>query len=65
MIDGAKAAQEFASQLDEAQRSFADRTSISGGIDFAMTQFEHAPFQAARAAPSTCPAMAPTIPVAT
>jgi hypothetical protein len=48
MIDGNKAAQDFASQLDEAQRSFADRTSISGGIDFAMTQLEHAPFQAAR-----------------
>ena len=48
VIDGAKAAQDFASQLDEAQRSFADRTSISGGIDFAMAQLEHAPVQAAR-----------------
>jgi Protein of unknown function (DUF1194) len=48
VIDGAKAAQDFASQLDEAQRSFADRTSISGGIDFAMAQLEHAPFEAAR-----------------
>jgi hypothetical protein len=48
VIDGAKTAQDFASQLDEAQRSFADRTSISGGIDFAMAQLEHAPFQAAR-----------------
>jgi hypothetical protein len=48
MIDGAKAAQDFAGQLDEAQRSFADRTSISGGIDFAMAQLEHAPFQASR-----------------
>jgi Protein of unknown function (DUF1194) len=48
IIDGPKAAQDFASQLDEAQRSFADRTSISGGIDFAMGQLEHAPFQAAR-----------------
>jgi hypothetical protein len=48
MIDGTKAAQDFASQLDEAQRSFADRTSISGGIDFAMAQLEHAPFEAAR-----------------
>ena len=48
VIDGVKAAQDFASQLDEAQRSFADRTSISGGIDFAMAQLEHAPFQAAR-----------------
>jgi len=48
VIDGVKAAQDFASQLDEAQRSFADRTSISGGIDFAMAQLEHAPVQAAR-----------------
>ncbi len=48
LIDGAKAAQDFASQLDEAQRSFADRTSISGGIDFAMTQLERAPYQATR-----------------
>jgi hypothetical protein len=48
VIDGAKAAQDFASQLDEAQRSFADRTSISGGIDFAMSQLEHAPFQTTR-----------------
>ncbi len=48
VIDGTKTAQDFASQLDEAQRSFADRTSISGGIDFAMAQLEHAPFQAAR-----------------
>ena len=48
LIDGAKTAQEFTSQLDEAQRSFADRTSISGGIDFAMTQFERAPFQSTR-----------------
>jgi hypothetical protein len=48
VIDGVKPAQEFVSQLDEAQRSFADRTSISGGIDFAMAQFERAPFEATR-----------------
>jgi len=48
LIDGTKAAQDFVSQLDEAQRSFADRTSISGGIDFAMAQFERAPFQSTR-----------------
>jgi hypothetical protein len=48
VIDGTKAAHDFATQLDEAQRSFADRTSISGGIDFAMTQFERAPFQSTR-----------------
>src|SRR5262245_5379572 len=48
LIDGMKAAQDFTSQLDEAQRSFADRTSISGGIDFAMAQFERAPIQSTR-----------------
>ncbi|HEY4774488.1 MAG TPA: DUF1194 domain-containing protein [Xanthobacteraceae bacterium] len=48
LIDGFKAAQEFSSHLLEAQRSFAERTSISGGIDFAMAQFERAPFEASR-----------------
>jgi hypothetical protein len=48
VIDGAKAAQDFAGQLDEAERSFADRTSISGGIDFSMERLERAPFQANR-----------------
>src|SRR6516165_9826401 len=48
LIDGIKAAQDFASQLDEAPRSFADRTSISGGIDFAMARLEHAPFRSSR-----------------
>jgi len=41
-------AQQFSSQLVEAPRSFADRTSISGGIEFAMQQLARAPFQAAR-----------------
>ncbi len=41
-------AQQFANQLVEAPRSFADRTSISGGIEFAMEQLEHAPFEAPR-----------------
>lgn len=47
-IGDAASAKSFGDQLMEAPRSFADRTSISGGIDFAMTQLEHAPFQAAR-----------------
>ena len=34
-----KAAQEFGDRLLESPRSFADRTSISGGIDFAVAQF--------------------------
>ena len=45
--DGASA-QQFAAQLAEAPRSFADRTSISGAIEFAMAQLERAPFEAAR-----------------
>jgi hypothetical protein len=48
MIDGPKAAQQFGDRLLETQRSFADRTSISGGIDFALTQFARAPFEANR-----------------
>lgn len=47
-IDGPKAAQEFGDRLLESPRSFADRTSISGGIDFAVAQFARAPFTAER-----------------
>src|SRR5471030_2270330 len=47
-IDGPKAAQEFGDRLLESARSFADRTSISGGIDFAVTQIARAPFVAER-----------------
>jgi len=42
------AARRFGDQLVEAPRSFADRTSISGGIEFAMAQFKRSPFQASR-----------------
>src|SRR4029079_6828652 len=35
LIDGPKAAQAFGDRLLESPRSFADRTSISGGIDAA------------------------------
>lgn len=38
----------FGDRIMEAPRSFADRTSISAGIDFAMSQFDHAPFEARR-----------------
>jgi hypothetical protein len=47
-IDGAKAAQEFGDRLLESPRSFADRTSISGGIDFAVAQIARAPFVSER-----------------
>ena len=48
VIDGAAAARKFGDQLLELPRSFADRTSISGGIDFATEQLESAPFVAPR-----------------
>jgi hypothetical protein len=48
VIDGPAAARKFGDQLLELPRSFADRTSISGGIEFAMAQLERAPFEAAR-----------------
>jgi len=41
-------AQDFSAHIVESQRPFADRTSISSGIDFAMAQLEHAPFSATR-----------------
>jgi hypothetical protein len=48
VIDGPAAARKFGDQLIELPRSFADRTSISGGIEFAAAQFERAPFEAGR-----------------
>src|SRR5690349_6781168 len=50
VITDAASAQLFAAQLAEAPRSFADRTSISGAIEFAMAQLDKAPFEAARRA---------------
>ena len=48
LIDGPNAAQAFGDRLLESPRSFADRTSISGGIDAAVTQLARAPFTADR-----------------
>ena len=48
MIDGPAAARKFGDHLLELPRSFADRTSISGGIEFAAAQLERSPFQGAR-----------------
>jgi Protein of unknown function (DUF1194) len=41
-------AKQFGDQLLEIPRSFADSTSISGGIDFALARFARAPFDAKR-----------------
>ncbi len=48
MISDAASARQFGDQLLEAPRSFADRTSISGGIDFSLAQFERSPFESRR-----------------
>jgi Protein of unknown function (DUF1194) len=48
VIDGPAAARKFGDQMLELPRSFADRTSISGGIEFAIAQLERSPFEGAR-----------------
>jgi hypothetical protein len=45
--DGA-AAKDFGDRLLEAPRSFADRTSISGAIEFAMATLAQAPYRSTR-----------------
>jgi uncharacterized protein DUF1194 len=48
LIAGPAPARKFGDQLLELPRSFADRTSISGGIEFASAQLDRAPFEAPR-----------------
>ncbi len=48
IIAGPDDANRFAETLRTAPRRFYDRTSISGGIDFAMTQLKRAPYKADR-----------------
>jgi len=47
-ISDAESAKSFADRLLEAPRSFADRTSISSAIEFAMGHLARAPFESAR-----------------
>jgi hypothetical protein len=49
-IGDAASAKDFGDRLLESPRSFADRTSISGAIEFAMAQLARSPFAAARQA---------------
>ena len=48
LIGDSAAAKGFGDRLLEAPRSFADRTSISGAIEFAMAQLDAAPYESAR-----------------
>jgi Protein of unknown function (DUF1194) len=47
-ISDADSAKVFGDRLLEAPRSFADRTSISGAIEFAMSHLARAPYESAR-----------------
>jgi hypothetical protein len=47
-VGDAATAKEFGDRLVEAPRSFADRTSISGAIEFAMDRIAQAPFESSR-----------------
>jgi Protein of unknown function (DUF1194) len=59
MINNAESARRFSDGLVEAPRSFADRTSISAGIDFAVQQLERTRSKR-HGGQSTCLAMEPT-----
>jgi hypothetical protein len=48
VIGDEASARRFGDQLLELPRSFADRTSIGGAIDFSMQMLARAPFQSAR-----------------
>src|SRR5512132_626649 len=48
IVSDAASARKIGDQMLELPRSFADRTSISAGLEFSMIQLERAPFKAVR-----------------
>src|SRR5690242_20122856 len=48
IVSDAASARKISDQMLELPRTFADRTAISAGIDFAVSQLERAPFRSAR-----------------
>jgi nitrite reductase/ring-hydroxylating ferredoxin subunit len=48
IIHDEASAKEFSAHVIEAPRAFAERTSISGGIDFAVAQLTRSPYDAVR-----------------
>jgi hypothetical protein len=48
VINGSKTARLFGDHIVEAPRAFADSTSISAGIDFAVARLDQAPYEAHR-----------------
>ena len=48
VVSDAASARKIGDQMLELPRSFADRTSISAGLEFSMAQLERAPYEAVR-----------------
>jgi len=48
VVGDAASARKIGDQMLELPRSFADRTSISAGLEFSMVQLERAPYQSVR-----------------
>jgi hypothetical protein len=48
VIKNAETGRQFGDRLVETPRSFAERTSISAGIDFSMMQFTASPYESSR-----------------
>src|SRR5262249_40698383 len=48
VIGDEETAHQFSDRIVEAPRAFADSTSISAGIDFAITRLDRAPYEAHR-----------------
>jgi hypothetical protein len=48
LVNDAESAHQFGGKVLDAPRSFADRTSISGGIDFALSLLDQAPYESSR-----------------
>jgi hypothetical protein len=48
VISNDKTAYQFGDRIVEAPRAFANSTSISAGIDFALMQLDRAPYEAHR-----------------
>jgi len=48
IVSDAASARKIGDQMLELPRSFADRTSISGGIEFSMQQLERSPYKSVR-----------------
>ena len=65
IVGDAASARKIGDQMIELPRSFADRTSISAGLEFAFAQLERSPLQGGAPHHRRRRATAPTIPGAT